>query len=79
MKFGILEFGILSLELKVWDLDFGVWCLEFWSLEIQVLWFWCRDLKFRVWGLEFWSLGFQVCCFGYGIWSSVFRILKFGF
>ena len=76
-----LEFGMLGLEIccfgiRVWDsiLGFGVWCLGFGILVFG-------NLGYGFWSLVFgnWISGFRVWGFRYGIWSSEFEDLNFGF
>ena len=61
---------IWYLELLVWNLKFGTFILEFWSLGYRVRFF---DMRFGVWSfwLKILSLEYLVCIFQFRVWNFV--------
>ena len=81
MNFGILEFEILSL-VYVFDLEVGLWGLEFWSLGKQVCCFGVRIssfcISFGILEFRFWDWNFGVRDFELGVLGMGFGVRNLG-
>ena len=66
LGFGILEFGILFIGFRAWDLKFENFCLEFFSLGIR---YWDSFLRFGVLCLGFGILNFGTPSLEIWVWD----------